>query len=480
MNKIKSNFIYATAYKMLEIMLPIITSPLLSRKLGADSLGTYSYTYSIAALFVMFAEMGSYRYGMREIAKVQKNGVSRNRVYSDIYWTHLITALVTLIFYLIFVLIIGKNLRGIFLLQSLCIVSNMISNLFLFVGMEDMKVVTLRDGAVKIITFILIVLLIKSPSDLITYILILNICDVFSKLITLVYAKKYVYLSRPNISNCVKHFKHMFVLMIPVLAAGIYQSMDKIMIGFLYSKSDIGYYECASKTLIFQNIITTLGVVFCPHITNLYSMGKKKEAERVFKVSFNLSIIISFAFMFGVSAIAEEFAPLFWGEGFEASAPLMIGISISLPLWTVGEVIRNQFLLPLGRDYEYMWAFVVGVIVNLIFNLLLIRPYGAMGAIFATIIAEFVMSAVQAFFVRKEIGITKELFQNIPYLFSGVFMYIIVREFALIWSGNKFIGLLLEVIVGVIVFLLLSFIYEVLSRKRLLLAVLKGQKNEFN
>lgn len=474
MNKIKSNFVYATAYKMLEIMLPIITSPLLSRKLGADSLGTYSYTYSIAALFVMFAEMGSYRYGMREIAKVQKNGVSRNRVYSDIYWTHLITALVTLIFYLIFVLIIGKNLRGIFLLQSLCIVSNMISNSFLFVGMEDMKVVTLRDGAVKIITFILIVLLIKSPSDLITYILIFNICDVFSKLITLVYAKKYVYLSRPNISNCVKHFKHMFVLMIPVLAAGIYQSMDKIMIGFLYEKSDIGYYECASKALIFQNIITTLGIVFCPHIVNLHSIGKKKEAEKVFKQSFNISIIISYAFMFGVSAIAREFAPLFWGKGFEASAPMMIGLSISLPLWTVGEVIRNQFLLPLGRDYEYMWAFIFGVAVNAFLNLFLIPLYGAMGAIGATIVAELAMSAIQSFFVRKEINIINNILQTIPYLLCSIFMYVVVREFATFWHGNSFVGLLLEIIIGIVAYLLLCFMYEVSTQNEFLLTILKG------
>lgn len=473
MNKLKFNFIYATAYKMLELLLPLITSPLLSRRLGAEALGAYTYTYSIVSLFVMYAELGSYRYGMREIAKVQNELNARNRVYSDIFWTHAANALVALVLYLILAISIGGKYKNLMLLQSLCIVSNMIDNSFLYVGMEDMKAITYRDSVVKFGTFILIILLIKSPSDLILYVLIMNICGIVCKVIALLYAKKYVHLIVPVLSNCINHFKHMLVLMIPVIAAGIYQSMDKIMIGSLYEKEDVGYYDCASKALISKSVITIFGTVLCPHITNLYAEGKNEEAERTFKKSFSLSMIMSYAFMFGISAVAKEFAPLFWGEDFAVCAPMMIGLSVSLPLWTIGESIRNQFLLPNGRDHEYMWSFLVGVVVNAAFNFALIPQYGAMGAICATIAAEFAMSAVQIYFVRKEVKIIKNLTQTFPYFIASFFMYICIRMFSNIWNGNRVIGMVLEGGLGILSFLLFALIYEITSKKYMLLDILR-------
>ena len=63
LKSVKLNFIYLSLYKMLELLLPLVTSPLLSRRLGAEALGIYSYTYSIVSLFVVIAELGFYRYG---------------------------------------------------------------------------------------------------------------------------------------------------------------------------------------------------------------------------------------------------------------------------------------------------------------------------------------------------------------------------------------------------------------------------------
>lgn len=480
MNKLKSNFIYATAYKMLELLLPLITSPLLSRRLGAEALGAYTYTYSIVSLFVMYAELGSYRYGMREIAKVQKELCKRNRVYSDIFWTHAMNAMLSLVLYYILVFYIGGKYKNLMLLQSLCIVSNMIDNSFLYVGMEDMKAITYRDSSVKFGTFVLITLLIKSPSDLLSYVLIMNICGIVCKVIALLYAKKYVHLIAPVLSNCIDHFKQMLILMIPVVAAGIYQSMDKIMIGSLYEKEDVGYYDCASKALISKNVITIFGTVLCPHITSLYAEGKKEEAERIFKKSFSVSMVMSYAFMFGISAIAKEFAPLFWGKDFAICAPMMIGLSISLPLWTIGESIRNQFLLPNGRDHEYMWSFLVGVAVNAVFNFALIPRYGAMGAICATIAAEFAMSAVQIYFVRQDLSVIKKLAYTIPYFFIGLLMLIIVRLFANLWTRSALVGLILEIGLGAMLFIAMSCLYEIVASQPLIMTILEGKtKNEY-
>ena len=52
---IKKNFIYQMIYQILIIILPFVTSPYIARTIGAEGLGTYSYSYSIAYYFVLFS-----------------------------------------------------------------------------------------------------------------------------------------------------------------------------------------------------------------------------------------------------------------------------------------------------------------------------------------------------------------------------------------------------------------------------------------
>ena len=44
---VAKNYFYNVAYQVLAIILPIITTPYLSRVLGAENIGIYSYTISI-------------------------------------------------------------------------------------------------------------------------------------------------------------------------------------------------------------------------------------------------------------------------------------------------------------------------------------------------------------------------------------------------------------------------------------------------
>ena len=51
---ITKNYIYNLAYQILIIILPIITTPYLSRVLGAENIGIYSYTLSIVTFYIIW------------------------------------------------------------------------------------------------------------------------------------------------------------------------------------------------------------------------------------------------------------------------------------------------------------------------------------------------------------------------------------------------------------------------------------------
>jgi len=52
---VKRNYIYNLSYQILVVLTPLITTPYLSRVLGKELIGTYSFTASIVALFAMVA-----------------------------------------------------------------------------------------------------------------------------------------------------------------------------------------------------------------------------------------------------------------------------------------------------------------------------------------------------------------------------------------------------------------------------------------
>ena len=66
---IKRNYIYNTLYQILTLIIPLVTAPYISRVLGSDGVGIYSYTKSIVTYFTLFAALGTASYGEREIAQ---------------------------------------------------------------------------------------------------------------------------------------------------------------------------------------------------------------------------------------------------------------------------------------------------------------------------------------------------------------------------------------------------------------------------
>ena len=52
---LKRNYVYNLAYQLLTIIIPFITTPYVSRRLGVDAIGDYSYTSGIVTYFGLIA-----------------------------------------------------------------------------------------------------------------------------------------------------------------------------------------------------------------------------------------------------------------------------------------------------------------------------------------------------------------------------------------------------------------------------------------
>ena len=66
--KVLKNYAYNLSYQLLVIILPIITTPYVTRVFSSEDLGTYGYFNSIVTYFILLATLGVANYGTKEIS----------------------------------------------------------------------------------------------------------------------------------------------------------------------------------------------------------------------------------------------------------------------------------------------------------------------------------------------------------------------------------------------------------------------------
>jgi O-antigen/teichoic acid export membrane protein len=129
---------------------------------------------------------------------------------------------------------------------------------------------------------------------------------------------------------------------------------------------------------------------------------------------------------FGMIAISHRFIPAFFGNEFEPASMIFAIMSVITIFISLSNVIGMQYLLPTKKEKYYTISVITGALINFILNYILIQKYQAIGAAVATVIAEFIVTAVQFYFVRKEFKFIEVLKLSTKYFMAGFVMFIVV------------------------------------------------------
>ena len=453
---IKKNYIYNMLYQLLIIMLPIITTPYLARKLGAEGNGIYGYTVSIVTYFILFGSLGISMYGQREIAYNQNEKEKRSKIFWELV---IIKAFILLISAIIFFLCFCRsgNYAIYYKILLLEMFANILDISWFYQGMEDFKKTVIRNFIVKIISVICIFTFIKEPSDLTKYMYIYVLSTLFGSLTLWIGIWKYI--EKPKKLQFIYHIPLTIALFIPQIAIQVYTVLDKTMIGsILHDMHEVGYYEQAQKIVkILLTIVTAVGTVMMPRIANLYADGNKEQIKAYMKKTFSFVFILAFPLTFGIIAVSNNFVPLFFGRGYDKVPMIMSILSVIIIFISLSSVTGTQFLLSTKRQKEFTISVVIGAIVNFVLNLILINNYKSYGAAIATVIAELTVTAVQFYFIRKDFNL-KEIFKlSIKYIISGLIMFMSCILIDKIMIGRMTV-IITQVAVGIVVYFGVLFV----------------------
>ena len=474
--KVVKNYLYNLSYQLLLIILPIITTPYVSRVLGAKGVGTYSYTNSITQYFILLGCIGLNLYGQREIAYYQNDIKKRNRTFFELLFLRFITLTISIIIFY-FTKVSHSKYSYIFIIQVLDIISSIFDISWFFQVIEDFQKTVLRNFVVRIICVSLIFIFVKSPNDLQLYVLCYSGTLLLGNLSLWLYMPKYVSKSDIKNINIKRHIQPAVMLFLPQIATTIYTLLDKTMIGFITNDtSEVAYYE-QSQTIIktVMTIITSLGTAMMPRIANLFKNEKHDEIRIYMQNSIKFVLVLAIPFTFGIMAIAKGFVPWFFGSGYEKVVPNMGIIAPIIIFIGMSTVTGTQYLLPLGRQKEYTLSVVIGCIVNVCLNALLISFFKSIGAAIATFLAELIILLIQLYFVRKEFDLKIIFLQFVKYLIFGLIMYGSVKLVSNI-TGISIVNTFVEIVVGGIIYILLL----VVSKDSIIKMGVNMAKNKLN
>lgn len=421
---VKSNFIYNMTYQVLNILLPLITTPYISRVLQAENIGIYSYTYSIVSTLVLIGSLGVGTYGQYQIARCgdDKQKISQN--FWEIQVVKTISICIVLLPYLLFALMY-KEYTIYFLVQIPYFVSAILDISWLYQGLENFKTVAIRNIVIKIVSLVAIFVFVKTFDDLIAYILILCLSQFAGNLIMWVNVPQIIEKVRISASGLIKHIKPTFVYFIPTVAHQIYAVLDKTMLGAIgQSYEENGFYEQGHKVInIVITVISSYTVVMRSRMTVYYAEGNKDKIASAFEKSANFIALLVFPMTFGLLAVAKNMVPWFFGDGFEKVTTILQIFSPILIFMGYSRLIGSHILTPSGRQSKSNVAQCVAAGINAMFNAILIPQLNSIGAIISSIMAEIIIVVMYAWFVRDEFSVSVLVKTGWKKLVSAIVMF---------------------------------------------------------
>ncbi len=457
---IKSNYIYNLIYQLLLVLVPIFVTPYLTRVLFSDGLGKYSFTYSIANYFVLFANLGFTLYAQRFIAQQKNDKKRQSLAFWEIFIIRIITTVVSLgIYYLIiFNDVFDQKYYILLIIQSINIIAVAFDFAFLLQGNEDFKKIAIRNIIVKLLGFTSIFIFVKQEQDLWIYTLIQCLIIFVSNISLIYYLPRYLVKISVKEINLKRHIKPTLILFIPTVAQAVYTTIDRALIGLITNDDSlVGNYDTAEKFVkMCFSATAALVTVYLPRNSLLYQEGKIEELKNNGLFLIKFIFLIGLPMVLGLIIISNRVMPLYLGEEYgidniNNTTLLLKLLSPLIVIMGIGNAVGSGILFCVGKDVKYTICVIIGAILNLVLNLILIQYYNNIGATISTLAAEFVVTSLLVFFSRKYIDFKKVFIESWKYFIAAGLMFILCY-FENKWFPSNVISIVAIILSGACVY----------------------------
>ena len=446
----KLNFLMNVMLTMSSFVFPLITFPYISRILLPIGTGKVSFATSIVTYFSMFAQLGIPTYGIRACARVRDSREKLTRTAQELLGINLIMSVISyvVLFILLFTVPKFRAEKNLYVILSFTIILTAIGMEWLYKALEQYTYITIRSVIFKFMALIAMFLLVHKQKDYVVYGGITIFAASASNVLNLLNAHKYIDLKPIGNYNFKCHMKPILIFFAMSCATTIYTNLDTVMLGFMSTDTDVGYYNAAVKIkVILVSIVTSLGTVLLPRASYYIQQGKLDEFRRITKKALNFVILLAMPLMLYFIYYAKEGIYFLSGNAYSGSIVPMQVIMPTLLLIGITNILGIQILVPMGREKVVLYSEIAGAIVDIIVNALLIPKYASTGAAIGTLVAEFAVLVVQYWSLKNEV---RDSFKQIHYI--KIAIALVSGSMASLWVKLLGLGNFITLVISAVLF----------------------------
>ncbi len=380
---------------------PLVTFPWILRALGPESYGKVGFAAAVTAFFGLLAAPGFRAYGVREAARAAE---PPRTLVQKLMSARLLLAACSFVLLVAFTFTLAPNdyaTRVILLITGTGILFKAVDVQWLYIGHSRMWHVSLVTILGQLVYMAIILSFVHRPADAWIVPTATSLSVIVGAAVLLSRAHKDFNIGFP------KYVPEEWAKILPVCAmlgvasmmSMIYDQIDTVMLRYMRTEAEVGMYVASYRLMaISMSFLTVLGTVFFP----LFSGTAKRDAaqdRRYAQWMTNSSIALALPIAAGGFVLAQPICRLVMGARFTGAEHLVRWLMINL-LSASAAVLFASRLVPNNRERKYLASVAVGAVANVGLNLVFIPRYGAIAAVFTTIVAQATVAAMAFYFTR--------------------------------------------------------------------------------
>ena len=475
---IKKNFIMNAILMMSSFIFPLISFPYVSRVLGPDGIGKVQLATSWVNYFNMFAQLGIPTYGIRACARVRDDKEKLSCTVHELLTINLVLGAIS---YSCFFVLVTVNPRmradkELYIITSSIILLNAIGMEWLYKGLEQYSYITKRSVLFKFLAVIGMLALVHKKSDYVVFGFLSIFASSASNIVNFINSRKIVKLFKTGRHyNYSQHFKAIGVFFAMSVAITFYTNLDTVMLGSMATETDVGYYNAATKIkMMLVSLVTSLGTVLLPRASYYIEHGEKERFLEISKKAINFVWVIATPLMVFFIYFAKQGILFLSGKEFTGAIIPMEIIMPTLLFIGLSNILGLQMLVPLGKEKIVLYSEVSGALTDLIINALLIPNYKSSGAAVGTVIAEFVVLAVQYIYLKSTV---RTIFAEVSYW--KIIVALVVSSVTSLAIPKLGLSNLLTLLVAALIFFASYFIVLIACKESFALYMVSQMKLVF-
>lgn len=393
-HKSVQNFFFLAIIQASNILISLITMPLLISSIGVDQFGLVNLALSVIILANILVGFGYNLSGPREVAIREKGKKLLSPLISNIIFSKLILAALAAIIILVGIIGFGlfSEYQVILAFSLLLLFSEAIFPLWFFQGMEKMKLISVANIFSKLIFLMGIILFIHRPEQAKWVNFLLGgtgiIINIF--LLLFIHYGMDIYIYRPRLKELFSSLRNNVLLFLSNMASHISVNGGLIILSFFATAEMLGMFSLAERiTMVIRLFPTLIIQAIYPNASRLYQEGMEVFLNFVRKV-YGISILIGFMISIFTYFIAP-YAVYLLSQSELPEAISFLRILAFVPFLACLNIANMTMLLVTdqkGQLFKSSWMMCIYMLVVSIF---LTDRYGGIGLSYALLSVEVVV-----------------------------------------------------------------------------------------